>query len=84
MPPRKQSNVAAKRDRAIADALNHALFAMRLVDGLVVESADGRGELHFEHEMAKLEKALKLLNGSPDCPTPNPNCNRSDVRARRR
>lgn len=84
MPQSKLSTAAAKRENTIADAVNHALYAMRLVNGMVIESAGGRGTLSFEHEMAKLEKALKLLNGHPDCPAPTLTCSRTEVRSRRR
>jgi hypothetical protein len=60
MTSKKQTIADAKRDRQIAEAVNHALYAMRLVDGMVIER--GLGTLHFDREMAKLEKALELLS----------------------
>jgi hypothetical protein len=64
VPYRKQSIADAKRDRVIADAVKHALYAMRLVNGKVMDG--GVSILQFEQEMAKLEKALKILNDDRD------------------
>lgn len=64
MSTRKQFTSAARRDCIITEAMKRALYAMRLVNGTAIESAGVRRTLQFEHEMAKLEQALQLLNGS--------------------
>lgn len=62
MPTTKSKSVPnVKRDKVIAEAVNQALYAMRLLDGRVLDG--GVARLHFDHEMLKLEKALELLRG---------------------
>jgi hypothetical protein len=70
MPTRKQSIATTKRDGIIADAVRRALYAMKLVNGITIESEGVRGTLQFEHEMAKLEGALRLLDVNTDDPSP--------------
>jgi hypothetical protein len=72
MPTRKQSIATTKRDGIIADAVKRALYAMKLVNGIMTESEGVRGTLQFEHEMAKLEGALRLLDVKPDDPSSTP------------
>lgn len=62
MPTRKPFVGAARRDCIIAEAIKRALYAMRLVNGVVFESEGVKGALQFEHEMIRLEQALQLLN----------------------
>jgi hypothetical protein len=72
MPRSKRTIDITKRDGIIADAVNRALYAMKLVNGIGIEVEGMRGTLQFEHEMIKLESALRLLRVDPNAPLPSP------------
>lgn len=52
---------SAVRDGLVIDSLHRALFAMRLTNGSTIIINGVTGTLHFENEMARLERALHLL-----------------------
>jgi hypothetical protein len=66
MPKRKLSVATAKRYGVIADAVNRAIYAMKLVNGVAIEIEGVRGVLQFDYEMAKLEEALRLVKADCD------------------
>lgn len=68
MPKRKLSVATAKRYGVIADAVNRALYAMKLVNGVAIESEGVREVLQFDYEMEKLEEALRLVKAECDDP----------------
>jgi hypothetical protein len=66
MPRTKLSAATAKRYGVIADAVIRAIYAMKLVNGVAIENAGVHGVLQFDHEMARLEEALRLIKADCD------------------
>lgn len=73
----KEYLVSAVRDGLIIDSLHRALFAMRLTNGSTILVNGARATLHFENEMARLERALSLLGIAAGETLPEPSGGRN-------
>lgn len=77
----KEYLASAVRDGLIIDSLHRALFAMRLTNGSTIIVNGAPATLHFEYEMVRLERALRLLGIAAGETLPEPSGGRNGLDA---